>query len=613
MAAKPVLFVEGVPRSLDFGTTLKDIRVSFPGSYLRDHLGVDDHMIDGFLLEEGKAYDLVQPKFRKETDVPLPPPPSEDIANTPLSSLSPRSSLAARASTSSPRTNIAPPPVFKRPIDQSVIENLKSAVTSSLETPHSDVATGKAYKNHSKKERAHVSSSTAAVVSSETADAEPEESKKLAIPALSFQSIQSNGPSSSLVSHVTHDIDVDTRAVAPSMPPPPPPIMQRTPSIDEDIPPPPPGAPPASDGEEVRHWNNVMLSPRSGAQGAHNVPSEFFVPHGQFSGSPRGSAVSPRGAPVSPREAKEDEEVAAMAAQAGFSLSPESLAVARPKPRLLVVVLRYKFEKHEGSLISTQPVHVEYFFRVKDEDLKMTYHMCKRYSDFYELKKNIEKNFPEQSIRLAEFPPKKIFGNQEEETIKERIKMLNIWLFSILQVPSIYSSSTFLDFLEYHAEVSKHEKLSWPSMPEKKNDDPNRIVLEIVKWRETGSLDFDKVHVEYQLRVQVGDLSWRIEHRFSEFLDLHKFFEELMKNKLDELPKFPPKKMFKELDSEFVKKRMVELQAWLNAILLIPVLVTSRDFKEFIDPSGIMMRALQIEKKRKAAAKAAASSGNTAQ
>jgi len=57
--SRPILVVDGVARPVDSGTKLGDIRIAYPGSFVRDAEG--DHLSDAFVMADGVQYELVRP------------------------------------------------------------------------------------------------------------------------------------------------------------------------------------------------------------------------------------------------------------------------------------------------------------------------------------------------------------------------------------------------------------------------------------------------------------------------------------------------------------------------------------------------------------------------
>ncbi|XP_071816686.1 PX domain-containing protein kinase-like protein isoform X2 [Apostichopus japonicus] len=93
-----------------------------------------------------------------------------------------------------------------------------------------------------------------------------------------------------------------------------------------------------------------------------------------------------------------------------------------------------------------------------------------------------------------------------------------------------------------------------------------------------------ETHIDYVIRVQRGpdpEKNWQIHRRYSDFVALH---EQLKTSNL-ELP-LPPKKIFGNMEREFVADRQMALQRYLSLILSHHMLSSSLFFKKFLDPTN---------------------------
>ncbi|XP_071807254.1 PX domain-containing protein kinase-like protein isoform X1 [Asterias amurensis] len=104
-----------------------------------------------------------------------------------------------------------------------------------------------------------------------------------------------------------------------------------------------------------------------------------------------------------------------------------------------------------------------------------------------------------------------------------------------------------------------------------------------------------ETHTDYVMKVQRGtstENSWQINRRYSDFVAFH----ELLKISNLDLP-LPPKKMFGNMDREFIAERQQNLQQYLTLILSHHLLATSIIVKRFLDqanyPSNLQEIALQ--------------------
>ncbi|XP_077982447.1 PX domain-containing protein kinase-like protein isoform X2 [Glandiceps talaboti] len=90
-----------------------------------------------------------------------------------------------------------------------------------------------------------------------------------------------------------------------------------------------------------------------------------------------------------------------------------------------------------------------------------------------------------------------------------------------------------------------------------------------------------ETHIDYVIRVQRGPVTencWQINRRYSDFAALH----ENLKISAIQLP-LPPKKVFGNMEREFVAERQRALQNYLNIILANQMLSNSLYVKQFLD------------------------------
>lgn len=87
---------------------------------------------------------------------------------------------------------------------------------------------------------------------------------------------------------------------------------------------------------------------------------------------------------------------------------------------------------------------------------------------------------------------------------------------------------------------------------------------------------------EYVLKFQRGPLKencWRLQRRYNDFDELHK---SLAVSGI-QLP-LPEKKLFGNMHPDFIAKRHLALQEYINAVLMNPILASSLPAKKFVDP-----------------------------
>eukprot|EP00057_Strongylocentrotus_purpuratus_P029067 XP_011683541.1 PREDICTED: PX domain-containing protein kinase-like protein [Strongylocentrotus purpuratus] len=91
-------------------------------------------------------------------------------------------------------------------------------------------------------------------------------------------------------------------------------------------------------------------------------------------------------------------------------------------------------------------------------------------------------------------------------------------------------------------------------------------------------------HTDYVIRVQRGpnpENSWQINRRYSDFVTLH----DGLKVSGMELG-LPPKKVFGNMEREFIAERQQALQGYLNRILSHQLLSSCFLVKRFLDPTN---------------------------
>lgn len=87
---------------------------------------------------------------------------------------------------------------------------------------------------------------------------------------------------------------------------------------------------------------------------------------------------------------------------------------------------------------------------------------------------------------------------------------------------------------------------------------------------------------EYVLKLQRGPLKencWRLQRRYNDFVELHK----CLSVSGIQLP-LPEKKLFGNMHPDFISKRLLALQEYINAVLMNPILASSLPAKKFVDP-----------------------------
>ncbi|XP_034477790.1 PX domain-containing protein kinase-like protein [Drosophila innubila] len=106
-------------------------------------------------------------------------------------------------------------------------------------------------------------------------------------------------------------------------------------------------------------------------------------------------------------------------------------------------------------------------------------------------------------------------------------------------------------------------------------DDTEAISCEISTVEEVDG------HTEYLLRVQRGNSSWTVLHRYNDFNKLH----QCLRISGIELP-LPGKRIFGNMRPDFIAERKEALQVYINTILMNPILASSLPAKRFVDPES---------------------------
>lgn len=93
--------------------------------------------------------------------------------------------------------------------------------------------------------------------------------------------------------------------------------------------------------------------------------------------------------------------------------------------------------------------------------------------------------------------------------------------------------------------------------------------------------DDSRGHVEYCIEVRdITGESWCFKRRYSAL----RFFHELLKKYEKRVPNFPPKKIFGNLNPEFLESRRKQIEQYFNSLTHIPEILHSVAFKDFIKP-----------------------------
>lgn len=92
-------------------------------------------------------------------------------------------------------------------------------------------------------------------------------------------------------------------------------------------------------------------------------------------------------------------------------------------------------------------------------------------------------------------------------------------------------------------------------------------------------------YIKYSIevwRAPDNDFKWVIQHRYSDFAQLHA----ALKTAVTNLPMLPPKKVFGNTDRDFINERKSALQKYLDEILSNIYIASSLTVRRFLDPSN---------------------------
>ncbi|CAK63458.1 unnamed protein product (macronuclear) [Paramecium tetraurelia] len=89
-------------------------------------------------------------------------------------------------------------------------------------------------------------------------------------------------------------------------------------------------------------------------------------------------------------------------------------------------------------------------------------------------------------------------------------------------------------------------------------------------------------HTQYLIRLKVDNVVWSFWTRYSMLSELHQTLDEVIKS---QLPTFPEKRLFGNLNPNFIQTRKSQLDIYLQAIFNDPCVRDSKVFRDFIDNS----------------------------
>ncbi|EKX52098.1 hypothetical protein GUITHDRAFT_102000 [Guillardia theta CCMP2712] len=87
----------------------------------------------------------------------------------------------------------------------------------------------------------------------------------------------------------------------------------------------------------------------------------------------------------------------------------------------------------------------------------------------------------------------------------------------------------------------------------------------------------------YNFQIAYNEKRWFIQKRYSQFDKLDNVLNEKFPDVMISVQRLPPKKPFGSLSPALIAMRQKSLDAYLQAILIRPVLVRSEEVRDFID------------------------------
>ncbi|CAD8211615.1 unnamed protein product [Paramecium pentaurelia] len=89
-------------------------------------------------------------------------------------------------------------------------------------------------------------------------------------------------------------------------------------------------------------------------------------------------------------------------------------------------------------------------------------------------------------------------------------------------------------------------------------------------------------HTQYLIRLKVDNVVWSFWTRYSMLSELHQTLDEVIKS---QLPTFPVKRLFGNLNPDFISTRKSQLNIYLQALFKDPQVRDSKVFQDFINNS----------------------------
>eukprot|EP01006_Ploeotia_vitrea_P040014 TRINITY_DN66396_c7_g1_i2.p1 TRINITY_DN66396_c7_g1~~TRINITY_DN66396_c7_g1_i2.p1 ORF type:complete len:467 (+),score=275.04 TRINITY_DN66396_c7_g1_i2:28-1428(+) len=105
------------------------------------------------------------------------------------------------------------------------------------------------------------------------------------------------------------------------------------------------------------------------------------------------------------------------------------------------------YEWRITSPLEGEKPHVEYKIRL-DGPGGVSWRIERRFRDFYEMHRNLERLMGDDAYQLARFPAKRLFGNTNPSFLNKRMKALSFYLREVQRLKKAASSRTFRAFLD---------------------------------------------------------------------------------------------------------------------------------------------------------------------
>lgn len=110
------------------------------------------------------------------------------------------------------------------------------------------------------------------------------------------------------------------------------------------------------------------------------------------------------------------------------------------KPKMYLSIENSELEPSQNCTLYTIEIGIQ-----KDQNVHI-HQVHKRYSALNQFDELIRPIF--NNANLQSFPPKKLFGNKDSEFIEQRAQALQNYILSLIRVPGMIETTTFIRFFE---------------------------------------------------------------------------------------------------------------------------------------------------------------------